>query len=76
MKSSEVQDVSTDVEQVSPRINLSIDRDKAAALGLNATQIENTLSTRLRLDVGIDDLRHDQPVQSAARARAAISGAT
>jgi HAE1 family hydrophobic/amphiphilic exporter-1 len=41
----EVQDVSTDVEQVSPRINLTIDRDKAAAVGLNATQIENTLST-------------------------------
>ena len=41
----EVQDVSTDVEQSSPRVNISIDRDKAAALGLNATQIENTLST-------------------------------
>ena len=41
----EVQDVSTDVEQSSPRVNLVIDRDKAAAVGLNATQIENTLST-------------------------------
>jgi HAE1 family hydrophobic/amphiphilic exporter-1 len=41
----EVQDVSTDVEMKSPRVNLSIDRDKAAAVGLNATQIENTLST-------------------------------
>jgi HAE1 family hydrophobic/amphiphilic exporter-1 len=41
----EVQDVSTDVEQSSPRVNISIDRDKAAAVGLNATQIENTLST-------------------------------
>ncbi len=42
---SEVQDISTDVEQISPRVNISIDRDKAAAVGLNATQIENTLST-------------------------------
>ncbi len=41
----EVQDVSTDMELKSPRVNVVIDRDKAAALGLNATQIENTLST-------------------------------
>ena len=41
----EVQDVSTDMELKSPRVDLVIDRDKAAALGLNATQIENTLST-------------------------------
>ncbi|HEX4566088.1 MAG TPA: efflux RND transporter permease subunit, partial [Vicinamibacterales bacterium] len=41
----EVQDVSTDMEMKSPRVDLVIDRDKAAALGLNATQIENTLST-------------------------------
>jgi HAE1 family hydrophobic/amphiphilic exporter-1 len=42
---TEVQDVSTDMEVVSPRVNLSIDRDKAAAVGLNASQIENVLST-------------------------------
>jgi HAE1 family hydrophobic/amphiphilic exporter-1 len=42
---TEVQDVSTDMEMKSPRVDLTIDRDKAAALGLNATQIENTLST-------------------------------
>src|SRR5262249_43408024 len=42
---SEVQDVSTDMEMKSPRVDLRINRDKAAALGLNATQIENTLST-------------------------------
>ncbi|HEX6465295.1 MAG TPA: efflux RND transporter permease subunit, partial [Vicinamibacterales bacterium] len=41
----EVQDVSTDMEMKSPRVDLLIDRDKAATLGLNATQIENTLST-------------------------------
>jgi HAE1 family hydrophobic/amphiphilic exporter-1 len=42
---SEVQNVSTDMEMKSPRVDLVIDRDKAAAVGLNATQIENTLST-------------------------------
>ncbi|HVW03367.1 MAG TPA: efflux RND transporter permease subunit [Vicinamibacterales bacterium] len=41
----EIQSVSTDVEMQSPRVDLVIDRDKAAAVGLNATQIENTLST-------------------------------
>jgi HAE1 family hydrophobic/amphiphilic exporter-1 len=39
-----IQDVSSDLELRSPRIHLTIDRDKAAALGLNATQIENALS--------------------------------
>jgi HAE1 family hydrophobic/amphiphilic exporter-1 len=42
---SEVQDVSTDMEMKSPRVDLVIDRETAAAVGLNATQIENTLST-------------------------------
>jgi HAE1 family hydrophobic/amphiphilic exporter-1 len=40
---SEVQDVSTDMEMKSPRINLVINRDKAAAVGLNATTIQNAL---------------------------------
>src|SRR5438874_8090996 len=39
----DVQDVSTDMEMKSPRINLVIDRDKAAAVGLNATIIQNSL---------------------------------
>src|SRR5262249_39718435 len=41
----EGQDVPTDMEMRRPRVNRTIDRDKAASLGLNATQIENTLST-------------------------------
>ena len=40
---SEVQDVSTDMEMKSPRINLVIDRDKAAVVGLNATTVQNAL---------------------------------
>jgi HAE1 family hydrophobic/amphiphilic exporter-1 len=43
----EIQDVSNDLEIRNPKVNLVIDRDKAAAVGLNATQIENTLSTGL-----------------------------
>ena len=39
----EIQDTSTDMEMKSPRINLVIDRDKAAAVGLNATLIQNSL---------------------------------
>jgi HAE1 family hydrophobic/amphiphilic exporter-1 len=40
----EVQDVSNNMELKSPRVNMIIDRDKAAAVGLNATQIEQDLS--------------------------------
>jgi HAE1 family hydrophobic/amphiphilic exporter-1 len=40
---SEVQDVSTDMEMKSPRINLVLNRDKSAAVGLNATTIQNAL---------------------------------
>jgi HAE1 family hydrophobic/amphiphilic exporter-1 len=40
----EIQDVSNNLEIRSPRVNLVIDRDKAAAVGLNATQIQNSLS--------------------------------
>jgi len=41
----EVQDVSTDLEQKSPRINLVMDRDKAAALGLNVSQSRTRFMT-------------------------------
>src|SRR5437588_5077187 len=40
---TEVQDVSTDTEMKSPRIDLVINRDKAAAVALNATVIQNSL---------------------------------
>ena len=44
---SEVQEVSTNLEAKSPRVDLVIDRDKSAAVGLNATSIANALSTGL-----------------------------
>ena len=53
----EIQDVSNNLEIRSPKVNLVIDRDKAAAVGLNATQIENTLSAGLRPEVVVHDLR-------------------
>jgi HAE1 family hydrophobic/amphiphilic exporter-1 len=40
----EIQDVSDNMELRSPRVNLTIDRDKAAAVGLNATTITQALS--------------------------------
>jgi HAE1 family hydrophobic/amphiphilic exporter-1 len=39
----ELQDVSDDMQMKSPRVNLVIDRDRAAALGLNASTIEGAL---------------------------------
>jgi HAE1 family hydrophobic/amphiphilic exporter-1 len=41
----EVQDVSNDLQLKSPQLALSIDRDKAASLGLNASQLENVLAS-------------------------------
>jgi len=41
----QLQDVNTDLLIKSPQVNLEIDRDKAAALGVTAQQIENALST-------------------------------
>ena len=38
-------DVTTDLQVKNPQMNLDIDRDRAAVLGLNATQIENTLNS-------------------------------
>jgi HAE1 family hydrophobic/amphiphilic exporter-1 len=43
----EVQDVNTNLEARSPRIDLVFDRDKAAAVGLNASTIANALSSGL-----------------------------
>ncbi|HXD73698.1 MAG TPA: efflux RND transporter permease subunit [Vicinamibacterales bacterium] len=39
----EVQDVSDDMEMKSPRVNLVVDRDAAAAVGLTANDIESSL---------------------------------
>jgi len=38
-----VQDVSDDMQMKSPRVNLVIDRDRAAALGVSASDIESAL---------------------------------
>ena len=38
-----VEDVTSDVAVTTPQVNVSIDRDKAAAMGVNASQIENAL---------------------------------
>ena len=43
----DVLDVSTNLESRSPRVDLQIDRDKAAAVGLSASTIANALGTGL-----------------------------
>ncbi len=42
-KLPQIQDVTDDMQMKSPRVDLVIDRDKAAALQLNAAQLSNTL---------------------------------
>src|SRR6059036_3065993 len=36
-----IEDLTSDLEVASPQVNVQIDRDKAAALGVTANQIEN-----------------------------------
>ena len=38
-----IEDATSDVAVTTPQVNVTIDRDKTAALGVNASQIENTL---------------------------------
>jgi len=40
----ELQDVTSDLQMKNPQMNIAIDRDKASALGVDATDIENALS--------------------------------
>src|SRR5439155_23271510 len=40
---SEIQDPSTDVEMRSPRVNMVLNRDMAAMVGLNATTVQNAM---------------------------------
>jgi HAE1 family hydrophobic/amphiphilic exporter-1 len=41
----QLQDVTSDLQIKNPQVNLAIDRDKAAALGVTAQQIEDALNT-------------------------------
>ena len=41
----QIQDVSSDMEFNNPELNVTIDRDKASALGVSAYQVENALAT-------------------------------
>ena len=41
----DLQDVTSDLQMKNPQVNIDIDRDKAAALGISATQVEDALYT-------------------------------
>ena len=47
----------SDLEITSPQVNIEIDRDKAAALGVTANAIENAFYDAYGTQVGVDDLR-------------------
>ena len=44
-KLPELQDVTSDLQMQNPQVNIDIDRDKASAMGVTATQIEDALYT-------------------------------
>ena len=69
-----MQDVSDDMELKSPRVNLVIDRDKAAAVGLNATQIADALYDGFGPKWSSTIYGADRPVPRAPRDRSEVSG--
>ena len=71
----ELQDVSDDLQMKSPRVNMVIDRDKAAAVGLNASDIEDALYDGFGPQWSSTIYGTCRAVQGAARARPALSGA-
>ena len=67
-------DLTSDLEVTSPQVNVEIDRDKAAALGVTANTIESAFLRCLRTTLGLDDLRTGERVQGAVGAGAAVPG--
>ena len=70
----ELQEVNSDLQMRTPRLNLEVDREKAAALGLDFQQIESALVLRLRSHMGIDDLRAAESVPRNARSGRRVPG--
>ena len=66
-------DVTSDLAITSPQVNVDIDRDKAAALQVNANTRRKRVLRRLRPALGLHHLRRHQRIQSSARTEAAIS---
>ena len=69
-----LQDVTTDLQLKNPRVNIAIDRDKAAALQLNVAQIESALYSRFRAALVLHHLLAHQPEPRAAGVAAGVPG--
>ena len=52
-----LEDVTSDLAVTSPQVNVDIDRDKAAALGVTANADRERVLRRVRPALGLDDLR-------------------
>jgi hydrophobic/amphiphilic exporter-1 (mainly G- bacteria), HAE1 family len=70
----EVQDVNSDSEIASPRVNVVIDRDRAAAAKLDASQIEKYAVQRLRFSPSHHHLRAHQSISRIVGSSAQIPG--
>ena len=57
-----LQDVTSDLQVKNPQINIDIDRDKAATLGVTANQIEDALYSAYCAAPDFQYLRFEQPV--------------
>ncbi len=67
-----LQDVTSDLQIANPQVNVEIDRDRAAALGVTRAADRRRALQRLRLAPGLDDLHAEQPVPGDPGARAGV----
>ena len=65
-------DVTSDLQIKNPQVHVAIDRDRAASLGVTATQIENALYNAYGSRAGLHDLHAEQPVLGRHGAAAAV----
>ena len=69
-----LQDVASDLLLDNPQLNVTLDRDRMAALGLSADQVESGDVQRLRFPADRPDLRAEQRLPGPHARGAEVSG--
>ncbi len=68
-----LQDVTSDMQNNNPQVNVDIDRRRAAILGVTADQVEGSLYDAYGSQAGVDDLHAEQRIPGDHGAAAAVS---
>ena len=67
-----LEDVSSDLQIKNPQVNVDLDRDKIASLGLTVNQVETALYNAYGTRQVSTDLRAEQPVPGDPAGRAGV----